>query len=257
MQCVDYLAMAAADIDGRLTVDEERDVESHVSSCAHCAAVRQQQRTIKQLVRERAAHVPTPAGVRARVLQALAREGAGSKIRRRWLSPVRLTLAGGIAALAMLTVHIWWQPVQPDLLTSLARDTHAAAADHIALAIRTGNVDDLRRYYRSTGKIGFERSADDLSAWGLRLVGGTVARLGDIDATLTVYEGAAGRVVCRRFRPGSIRLPEGGEWIGDNQFFTIDGVTVCLMRLGDVICCLTTTMARADFVERLTAPKHM
>jgi hypothetical protein len=258
VHCADYLAMAAADVDGRLSVDEQRAVESHVSSCARCAAAQQQQRTIKQFVQERAARVPTPADVRARVVQVLAREqGARSAARRRWLSPVRLALTGGIAALVVLTLRGWWQPVQSDLLTSLVRDTHAAAADQIKLAIRTDSVDDLRRYYRGTGKIDFERSADDLTAWGLRLVGGTVARLGDTDATLTVYEGAAGRIVCRRFRAGSIHLPEGGEWIGENQFFTIDGVTVCVMRLGDVICCLTTTMARADFVERLAAPKRL
>ena len=48
--------------------------------------------------------------------------------------------------------------------------------------------------------------------------------------------------MCRRFRAGEIALPPGGKDIDGARYFEVDGVTVRIQRIGDMICCTASTM---------------
>jgi anti-sigma factor RsiW len=262
MDCAEYAEIAAADVDGRLAAAEKSAVDLHLAACARCQTVRRQQETIKGLLHERAPRATVPAALRQRIVSGLdeaptsAGIETGTPRAKPRLGRGRLILAGAIAALLVLILRPLWQSSPPDLLAILAEDARAADGQRVALALQTSDVDELRRYYRSTGRIEFERSVDDFSSVGLHLLGGRVAQIGDVYTTFSVYETAVGKVVCRRFRAGQLPLPEGGDRFGDTRVFTVDGVTICVIRLGDVICCLASTMPRDMFLRQLEAANH-
>jgi anti-sigma factor RsiW len=262
MDCAEYGEIVAADVDGLLTAAEQSAVDQHLAACARCQVVRRQQQTVKSVLHARAPRAAVPAPLRQSIVaaldeaQAATRIDAGARRTARIPRRARLILAGALAALLVLILRPLWHSSPPDLLAILAQDARAAEGQRVAFALRTSDVDELRRYYRSTGRIEFERSVDDFSAVGLRLMGGRVAQIGDVYTTFSVYEAAAWKVVCRRFRSGQLALPEGGERFGDTRVFTVDGVTICVIRLGDVICCLASSMPREIFLRQLAAASH-
>jgi hypothetical protein len=152
----------------------------------------------------------------------------------------------------VLLVSTWRSPA-PDLLAVLVNDVHAANTPDLPLAVRTNDLNVLRQYYQSTGRVDFDRTVPDLAAMGFYPVGGNVVKIGAVDSTLTVFEGPLGRVVCRRFRAGVLELPAGGERIGNATVFTLHGITVRFQRDGDVICCLASAMPREQFIRYLIA----
>ncbi len=255
MDCTAYHDIVAADVDGLLDTRQQSAATAHVATCSRCASVRRAAAMTTELLRERAPRHETPAAVRQRMIAALDREGAPvsplAAPRRGHVSRKRLALIGALAAgVALLLVSTWQSPA-PDLLAVLVRDVHAASTPQVPLAIRTDDVDSLRQYYRSTGRIDFDRTVPDLSTAGFRPIGGSVAKIGAVDTTLTAYEGPLGKVVCRRFRAGGLELPAGGERIGEATVFTVQGITVRFQRDGDVICCLASAIPRDLFVRYL------
>ncbi len=255
MNCAEYREIAAADVDGELTADERRAVEGHVPTCPRCTAMREEQHRTKALLQSRRVRYQAPPPVRQQIVDAVDREmeiAADSGQRWRW--PLRVVIGGAIAATLALVLRSWMQPTGVDLLATLVDDVRAADAQTLRLAVNTSDVEELRRYYRQSANIDFEDSVEDLSAEGLRLVGGKGATIDHVPTTLSLYEGVPGRVVCRRFRAGALPLPEGGEWLDEStQVFTADGVTVAVIRSGDIVCCMATSMPRSLFTRHLMA----
>ena len=71
-------------------------------------------------------------------------------------------------------------------------------------------------------------------------------------AFVTVYEGAPHRIVCRHFKPGSLRIPTGGKLVGDAWVFTKEGVTVVVHEDGGVVCCMASVMPPDEFLRVLS-----
>jgi hypothetical protein len=264
MNCAEYQELVAADADGVLGETERHDAAAHRETCRRCQALVRQQRGVKELVRSRSRHYAAPAELRERILSSLATgdeySAAVASLTpvRHWRpSRTRLVIAGAVAAAAILILRPLWRSPAPTLDVLLAQDVQALKAPAVHLAMQTSDVEELRRYYRSTGRIDFDRSVDDFTSMGLRLVGGRVAKLRDVDTTFSVFVTADGRrVICRRFRAGALPLPKGGQYFGENQLLTVDGVTIAIIRLGDVICTLATDMPREMFLRHLLAGAH-
>jgi anti-sigma factor RsiW len=250
MSCNDYRDLVAADVDGELSGAEAAAAAAHLAGCPRCRALRAAQAEVRTLVRSRAARHPAPTLVRARVAAAIERESTPSLRRRPSLRPWRLVIGGAVAAsLAIALAALLW-PAAPDLLAVMAADVHDAEAGVLALRMTTAKPEELRRFYQSRVDLPFEESVEDLSGAGFRLVGGRAANLAAAPTTLTLYEGGAGKVVCRRFRAGAVALPEGGETIGGMEVFSTGDVTIRVARLkNDVICVLASTMPRAEFLR--------
>ncbi|HVN84951.1 MAG TPA: hypothetical protein VMW17_08920 [Candidatus Binatia bacterium] len=251
MRCDEYRDLIAADVDGQLGADEQHAADSHRATCAQCAELHREQHHLVALLRARAPKFRVPTTLREQVQQRY------EPLDRRSLRWRRVVLVGVAVAAVVLVVVSTLRSRPEATLAKLAEDVHEVEAGKAALAIRTDSIEELRRYYRSTGKIDFERSADDLRSAGLRLIGGAVHTLDHVTTTFTLYDGPRGVVVCRRFRVGSIRLPGGGERIGHDQVFTVDGVTIAVMHLGDIVCTLATNIPRAEFVRYLRTAKGM
>lgn len=266
MDCRTYEDLASAHADGRLSPGEEQEASHHVATCTRCAALRTQQEETSHLVRRHAPRWTVSDDLRARLTAAL--DGAepsdqtkpesivGSSKSRRAVTRMRLVIAGAVAAALALVIGNLFRSTPPDLLATLASDVRAAEAGELELAVRASDVDSLRRYYTGTGRIDFEETVEDFSTLGLRPVGAGTGQIDGVPTTLTVYQGPSGKVVCRRFRTGSLRLPAGGEQIGEATVYTIDEVTVRVQRVGSVICVLASAMPRDAFVRTTIEPGH-
>jgi anti-sigma factor RsiW len=258
MTCEEYLDLAAADVDGELDPGERAAVETHVRSCARCQAVRTGQRSTRDVIRGRATRHSAPAGVEHKVLAAIERRPAERRAggRRRSVAGRRAVVAGAVAAALALGVATLLRPAQPDLVAVMVDDVHAAEHGAMSLAVRTGDAAELRRYYRERAGIRFPHAVADLGAAGLHLVGGRPGMIGAARTTVALYEGAAGMVVCRRFRAGEVELPSGGERMDHSRVYTADGIIIRVKQLDDdVVCAMASTMPRAEFLRFFVADR--
>lgn len=254
MNCIDYRDLVAAHVDERLSAGERSAVEEHVATCVRCQGIYRDQLSARAALRERLPRMTTPPDVRQTVLSRLQREAAEQTQKSPWR---RRVLVGALAAGLLLAIVPLLRPRPPSMLALLAADVHEVSANTGMLAKRTEQVSELRQFYRTTGQIDFERSADDFSSFGLWLVGGVVRPLGGVPTTFTVYDSALGKVVCRRFRVGALRLPVGGQRVGHNEIFIEGDVTIVVMNLGDIICTLSTNIPRDEFLRRLAGATSM
>lgn len=254
MDCSAYQELVAGHIDSELGPQQRREADGHVAACRSCATLRARHEGIRSVVRFHAPRYSVPEDLRARIETALpgSDEAPASEPR----VARRLVLAGAIAATLALVIGNPFRAPAPDLLATLASDVHAAHAEEIPLAIRASDPESLRKYYRGSGRIPFDQTVEDFSAVGLRPVGGRVGELGAVPTTVTVYEGHGGKVVCRRFRAGSVELPLGGERVGDATVYTVEDVTVRVQRIDGVICALASAMPRDAFIRTLLGSKH-
>lgn len=251
MNCEEYKDIVAGDVDGTLTAEEEASAAQHVASCPRCATARREQQIAKQILRERATRHGVPEDVRRRVLATIEEEHRVDRLMRPRASRRRV-LAGAIAALLAVVLYSLFSARKPDVVALMVADVKAADAGRLDLGLRTASVEELQSFFRESGRIDFEPSAGDFSGKGFRLMGGSISDIGNLASTLVVYDSAHGKVVCRRFREGTIDVPKSGEQIGNRRIFTVDGITFGVTRLqGGVICILATKMPRDTFIEHL------
>jgi mycothiol system anti-sigma-R factor len=251
MTCSEYLDLVAADVDGELTAAERADVEAHVASCARCTELRRAQTEVRALVRTRATRHAAPAFVRDRIAAELRRQPAAKSPAappaRRW----RIVIGGAIAASLLFALASLLRPSPPDVVAVLAKDVHHADRNEMALGLETENVDELRRFYRGRVDVPPEQSVEDLTTVGFRIVGGREGSIDGARTTVTLYEGGAGKVICRRFREAEVELPKDGEMIGGMQVFSSEGMTARLARLPNgVVCAMASSMPREEFLDR-------
>lgn len=255
MNCAAYDDIVAADVDGVLSADESGMAEAHVASCQRCQATRRDQLFAKSVLRDRVGRHNVPEDLRHRVLSAIEAEAASSVVPPTRLGPrpsVRRIMAGAIAALLAVGLYSVLSPAQPELVAVMTADVEAAESGRLALAMRTSNVEELRRYYQESGRIDFQQSAGDFSRQGFSLVGGSVEHIGTQPTTRSVYDSTDGKIVCRRFRAGSVDVPDLGEEAGGRRVFTVGGVTFGITHPEPgVICVLATKMPQEAFVRHL------
>jgi anti-sigma factor RsiW len=255
MNCEGYNDIVAADVDAMLASGEAQEAEAHVASCSRCQATRRKQQFAKSMLRERLVRQSAPEDLRRRVLTAIEGEPRISAVPPTSLRPRtsrRRIMAGAIAALLAVGLYSVLSPAKPDIIGVMVADAEAADSGRLDLAMRTSNVEELQTYYQESGQIDFRQSVGDFSGQGFHLVGGSVEYIGSQSTTRSLYDSSDGKVVCRRFRIGSVDIPVIGEQAGSRHVFTVDGVTFGIVRLeGDVVCILATKMPREAFVRHL------
>jgi len=261
MHCAEYRDLVAADVDRALTAEEAALVRTHVAGCPRCARVRADAEAFKRACRARSWIQPVPADVRQRLLAALDTEArpagstGGSGARRRpW---TRLLLAGAIAAvLLLMVVPLRFSRTSPAVpaepFATIVRDFKAVEAQAVALQFRTDSVDEMRRYYAQSGALDFPNTVPNLDPFGYRVEGGSVMQLGTKRSTLTVYRGPQGIILCHRILDPGMQPPPGGETVGMDTFYTVNGITICMHREGDVVCFMAVSLPRDEFIRQWT-----
>ena len=250
MDCRTFDEIAAAAADQCLPADELAAVEAHLAECARCRAERDAQQAMRRLVRERLPRPAVPEALRKEVLRRLGAKRGGTAIRWR-----RVLLAGSIAAALLLGVAPFLRGGSISLLTVATADVAAAEAGRLSMAMRTSDAAALRGYYRRAG-VAFDHSVEDFEARGLHLLGGEVSSIGTAVTTRTIYQGPQGKVVCRRFRFGTVELPRGGEQVGAARVFVHGGIQVVITQIGDVVCSMASRLAATPAAAAVHAFAH-
>lgn len=257
VDCRIYEELVAADVDGELDEQPQKEAEAHVAACPQCMGLRLANAQARDLLREHAPRHRVPEDVRKRIVERLGEYARSSPQPDRSRSrPTRYVIGGAIAATLALMASSLFQTSRPELLATLVEDVHAAREKSTALAVRSDDMSALRQFYRASGRFAFDDTVPDLSAAGMRPVGAGIGSVGGVDTTLTVYEVAGSNVVCRRFPAGGLDLPRGGHRIGDATLYSVDDVTVRIQRFGSVVCALATDMPRESFIRALELEDH-
>jgi len=254
MNCEEYADLVAADVDDALEADERGAAARHRATCGACATLREQQLAMRARLRRLPAR-QMPEDVRTRVLAGLDREDAkpatsGGATVLQFVSRRRFLLVGALAASLALLIVPTGRFTQSDLVAQLVQDAKAAAADEIAFAVRSVQVEDVRAYFTAQ-TLDFERTVPDLTPLGYIPIGATVDRSGDAAAAVTVFRGSNGTIVCRRLPLDAVEIPADAERFGDAFVITTDGVTMRFVRDGDALCSLASTMPRKQFLREL------
>lgn len=253
MKCNEYKELVAAHADGTLSGDELAGAERHAGACPPCEALRRGQLAVKSLLARRRAFQSAPDSLRTEITRRTVgdtteRDGAESRSSS-WKT--RILATGAIAATLLLTLGpLLLGNGDTQLVDTIAADVGRVAS--IVPELATGSPAELRSYYAHNG-ITFEDSVEDLEPYGIRLVGGSVSRVGDVPTTLTIYDAGGAPVVCRRFRAGKLELPSGGRRFNKSELYEHNGVHVALTEIdGGVICAMAS---RTPF-EELFASAH-
>jgi len=252
MHCADYSDLLAAHIDGSLTAGELESAEAHLATCPRCTQRLAEARAFRSAFRRPARR--TPEDVRQRVLAALDAEGEAERPRIGpwpWWLTWRLAVASAaLALLALAGMLLTRSAHSPDMLAQVASE-FAAQRRHVRLEMLTDQPGVLRHHYQQTGLPLSGETVMDLKPLGFQLVGGSIATLGNTPSAMTLYQGSGGLILCYRFMAGEVRLPDGGEDIDGDIFYTLGGVTICIYRDGDMYCLMATSMSRAELMKVL------
>jgi mycothiol system anti-sigma-R factor len=265
--CAAIRAQLCAFVDGELAPEERQTIDVHVHGCAACTRALEAERQTRTLVRRTVRFEPTPPAVRERLLARLHTEAAlpdtageaAPPAWREWLAGMleapgwRYGLQVAAVALVVVAMGAALRPPQPLALDEVARHYERVATGDVALAFETSDLDALQSFYRQTGYFTSEPTVADLGAAGFQLRGGTLSSLGRRTATMSVYEGPDGRrILCHRLRTREGMLPEGGEQVGHMRVYTVNGLTVCIMRDRSVYCILASRMPKDEFIRLLS-----
>ena len=234
-------------LDARLSAQERREVEAHIAGCARCARLARALRAARATLRAGLTETPAPAGLAERIGAALDAEDRRIAGRRSAPRAPRWHAAGLAAAAVAAAFIVWWQGrSETDLVDELATQYATLERGALPEALAAEAPEPILRRW-AAAKLGFPVRVLDLSAMGVRLVGGGPTTLAKTNAALTVYRSASGLVLCWMLPAVAAEVPLGAEVRSHRGFeFSIyrrGGRTVVLWREGDVLCALT---ARGD-----------
>jgi anti-sigma factor RsiW len=186
MTCEEAEVLLQALIDGELDAGHAREIEDHIATCAHCAALARDYRAMGRMIADGGARYSAPLALRQRIEAALPQPKAAPS-RRSVLrgfalgSAVSAMAATGLVAIVMRNDDV--ARVQSELVSAHLR------------SLQAGHLTDVLSTDQHTVKPWFNGRLDvappviDLTALGFTLIGG---RLDYVDAR------AIGAVVYRR-----------------------------------------------------------
>ena len=186
MTCEEAEVLLQALIDGELDAGHAREVEDHIASCPHCAALAKDYRAMSRMIADKGASYTAPAELRRRIEPALPQPKAAPNRRA-----VLRGFALGSAVSAMAATGL--------VAVILRNDDDARIQSELVSAhlrsLQAGHLTDVLSTDQHTVKPWFNGKLDvappviDLTAQGFTLIGG---RLDYVDAR------AIGAVVYRR-----------------------------------------------------------
>lgn len=252
MNCEEAQELITALVDQELSGSERSRIESHLKDCPRCQFALKQEQALKRDVRTAAASVTAPADLREKILSGLPpvpEKGAvtGEGASRGWLFRLALRPAFVLALLLLLPALYLLRPQQPSI-PLFALQSHEKLVDRTLSYTREENPEKLRERLVQSVEGRFAPMGYDLSAIGLRPVGGTVQEVGGRKILVAVYEGTAPSLTCYTFVGTERDLPEEATLFFDPEkkinfySFSRGDVNGVVHREGELLCILVSKL---------------
>ncbi|GEM_PF-2097778 len=255
-------------LDNRLNREARLEVERHLESCEECRREFEALRWTKQFSRRHFAPEAGPAKLEENILKALALEDRDSSAkpiiwrrqRRAILAYGFVLVAGAVLALSYFMLRTAHRkapeaPAEPaSLLSAVAQDYRNYKVEKLPLALQTGDVRELERFF-SEGGVAFNPRVFDLAMMNYHLVGGRVHQLINRQSALFVYRGKDNQILLCQMYPGQAsELPPPGAILRENKgirfyIYQVNGLTLAFWQEGSVTCVLTSDIPTEEVVQ--------
>jgi anti-sigma factor RsiW len=232
-------------LDGRLVLEDRRDVEAHLAGCASCRRQLDSLRSMKAVLHDSMQETHVPATLSARVAAALDRVDRESGRRgdraHRVARPAALGL--GLAAAALIA-FLLLRGSGPDFVEGAADNFASARTGTLVMDLTTSDPIELERYFAEAG-LPFATRVFDFAMMDYRLIGGRVLSVDGRPTALFVYRSEAGRyVVCQMYEGSLDELPAAREERENDgirfRVYRAGTTTLVFWREGAVVCVLVS-----------------
>ena len=258
MECREYIeSYLAGHADGELDPAERRAADAHLDGCEICWALLADERALKALIRDRLGKAALPAGMRAAIRVALDRAEAPLSLRERLVSGAHLSVLSRRAARVALTaiaativfalvMRGWSKRRVPASDLDMVVAAFTASEQHFEpnpLCVSYGGVAE---HYHSAKMPAF---IWNFEPFGFHLVGGRIDKLADgRPATLTLYRGADGTIMCIRFHAPDFKIPPGAHpMAGGSYAYPYQGCSLVISADEKWVCVLISNLPAAQF----------
>lgn len=261
MRCAEAQELITALVDNELVGAERSSIESHLKECAGCRFVYGQEQALKVRVRVAGAGLGAPAELRAKILADPRLFADRAKPRRLWrglASPWRPApyRAFALAAAILLVLPVFYL-IQPSPLgiALSALETHSRIASGAISLVKAASQEELKKKLTLSVEGTFAPMGYDLSAMGLRAVGGITREVKGRKILVAVYEGTGPMLTCYTFLGAEADAPESaGVFLDPHKqinfyLFSRGGMNGVLHREGDLICILVSKMPMSDLLD--------
>jgi anti-sigma factor RsiW len=178
LECREIERLLDGYLDGELDLARSLDFETHVESCAACAAALERGRALKGAI-ARAPYFRAPETLRRKIAPPTSAKALPMSMPYGWMA-----LAAGIAALALVLWRVGAPGAAPLDREVVAAHVRSLQANHL-LDVASTDQHTVKPWF--TGKLDFAPDVKDLSAQGFPLVGGRLDYLDGRALAALVY----------------------------------------------------------------------
>lgn len=260
MKCEEAQELITALIDNELSDAERSSIESHFKGCVRCQFVHEQEQALKREVRAAGASVSAPPGLREKILSELGIASQRDEASKRWgwlARPAKLTLRPAfvltlLLLLALPAIYLM-RPKEPSL-PLFALEGHKKIVEGSHAYAKEESREKLKEQLLRSVEGQFAPMGYDLSAVGLRPVGGMAQEIGGRKVLVTIYEGTSPSVSCYTFLGTEKDVPDDATAYFDTEkkinFYTFSrgGMNGILHREGKVICILVSELPMEELL---------
>jgi anti-sigma factor RsiW len=172
VNCTEVLGLLDAYLDGELDLARSLEFETHVESCAACAAALERGRALQSAI-ARAPYFSAPESLRSRIAPPRRR------MPYRWMA-----LAAGIAAVGLVLWRVGPPAASPLDSEVVAAHVRSLQVNHL-MDVASADRHTVKPWF--AGKLDFAPDVEDLSAQGFPLAGGRLDYLDGRAVAALVY----------------------------------------------------------------------
>lgn len=245
-------------VDNELSDLERYTIESHLKDCPRCEWAYARERALKREVRQVAASVVAPAGLRRKILSDQRIFPQKSESPKGWHKLV-LPLHRPVLGFALLvigvicTLYVMWPPTQPMSLTALQLQEKIIGGE-VTLR-QASSQEELNSWLTQAVDGKFGPMVYDFSSTNVKAVGGLVQEVKGRKMLVAVFRGDGLYVNCFTFIGTEDDAPKNATVFFDPEkkikFYTFskDGIHAVLHREGNVVCILFSNMPPEELLS--------
>lgn len=260
MTCGEAQELITALIDQELRDAERSSLETHLKECARCRFALEEERALKQAIREAGDRIRAPAELRSKILSDRRVFPETKRSPRRWqdyIWPMPHVLGPALAVALLLAIAL---PAFV-FLQSRSQPMAVAALETYDLFLRgelpvhrAETAEEIVAQLTRTVGGDFHPMGYNLTAMDLRPVAGLVREIDGRKVLVVIYQGKGGTLFCYTFLgsekdapPNAARFVDAAKKM-NFYAFSHSGVNAVLHREGEVICILASKMSMEELL---------